>query len=244
MKTVIAYWLLLLTSCTLLLAEEASEELLSKGDFSKFKAETTSGWEFTNEVKAVSGEKALAYEATDEGPILVNGKTKQKASYLFTKKEYRDLRIELEFMVPKGSNSGVYVMGRYEIQILDSYGKKEPKFSGLGGLYQRWKTEGPKEQRGFEGVAPKVNAAKAPGQWQILEITFKAPRFDSSGKKIGPAQFIEVLVNGELVHENQAALGPTRSAQFTDEKKTGPVVIQGDHGPLAIRKLTITPLSL
>ena len=77
---------------------------------------------------------------------------------IYTVVKFGDCTIELEFMIPKDSNSGVYVMGEYEIQIIDSFGKKDMTSSDLGAIY--------------EAAAPKVNAAKAPGQWQSLAVDF------------------------------------------------------------------------
>lgn len=174
--------------------------------------------------------------------ISVNGKL-EKADFLRTKEKFQDVHMKLEFMVPKGSNSGVYFMGRYEIQILDSFGRKKFGAGDLGGLYQRW--DNARNPKGFEGVAPKVNAAKAPGEWQTMEVIFRAPRFAKDGSKTHHANFIKVLINGQLAHENQIAKGPTRSSKFTDEiGKVAAIYIQGDHGPVAIRKIELKKLQL
>ncbi len=146
----------------------------------------------------------------DAGTILVNGARKARLPYLFTADEYSDVSVSFEFMIPKDSNAGIYFMGRYEIQILDSYGKKPVTHRDLGGIYQRWGKH-PGGEGGYEGVAPKVNAAKAPGEWQKIDVVFQAPRFDVSGKKTENAKFISVHVNGQLVHENVEVTGPTRA---------------------------------
>jgi hypothetical protein len=140
-------------------------------------------------------------------------------------------------MVPKGSNSGVYFQGRYEIQILDSWGVKEPTYTDCGGIYERWK-----DDKGYEGHAPKVNASKEPGQWQSFDMIFRAPRFDAAGKKIANAKFEKVVHNGQIVHENVEVTGPTRAAVYEDEKPLGALVLQGDHGPVAYRNMWIEPL--
>ena len=198
-------------------------------------------WRGVAEVKAVEGKGEL--ELKGEGGILVNtSKRGEKAPYLLTKEEFGDVRIELEFMVPKGSNAGVYVTGRYEVQILDSFGRKRFGSGDLGGIYQRWDPSLPKGKQGFGGIKPKVNAAKAPGEWQMMEIVFRAPRFDKSGKKIRDATFEKVLVNGQLVQENATTGGHTRSAPLEGDAATGPIAIQGDHGPIAIRSYKVTPL--
>lgn len=216
----------------------AQDDLIASKDLSKFIPAKL--WKFVANVSVEKNSKALTISGT--GGILVNGEKKCRASYLTTKKQYKDVRLQLEFMLPKNSNAGAYFMGRYEIQIFDSFGKKKINYSDLGGLYQRWDNK--RRPKGYEGVPAKVNAAKAPGEWQTFDITFRAPRFNADGKKIENAKFIKVLVNGKIAHENQEAKGPTRSCRFRDEKPTGPMVIQGDHGPIAIRKFIITELNL
>jgi hypothetical protein len=173
--------------------------------------------------------------------ILVNGKD-GKCPNLFTTPEYGDVELHVEFTVAKGSNSGVYLMGRYEIQILDSWGKKEPNYSDCGGIYQRWDPKRGKGNEGYEGRAPKANASKAPGEWQSFDLSFRAPRFDSDGKKTANARFVKVVHNGTLIHENVEVTGTTRAGAWEDEKPQGPIMLQGDHGPVAFRSLRVRPL--
>jgi len=168
--------------------------------------------------------------------VLVNGK-RGRTRHLFTELEHGDCEAHIEFMVPKGSNSGVYFMGRYEVQILDSYGKKKVTYGDCGGIYQRWDPK--RRPHGYEGHPPRVNASKPPGEWQTFEVVFRAPRFDANGKKIANAKFIKVVHNGVVVHENVEVTGPTRAAAFRDERPTGPLMFQGDHGPVAYRNLRI-----
>jgi hypothetical protein len=157
--------------------------------------------------------------------------------------EHGDAQIHVEFNVPKGSNSGIYLQGRYEIQIFDSYGKPDIAEHDCGALYQRWDPSRGKGNEGYEGHIPKVNASLAPGEWQTFDITYRAPRFDTSGKKIENARFVKVIHNGKIIHENAEMTGPTRGAKFTSEAPMGPIIIQGNHGPVAFRKLTVTPIS-
>lgn len=170
---------------------------------------------------------------------------KGNTRHLVTQAEYGDVEVELEFMVSKGSNSGVYFQGRYEIQILDSWGVKTPQHSDCGGIYQRWREEPgiADADRGFEGRPPRVNASRAPGEWQRYEVQFRAPRFDADGNKIANAVFVRVAHNGVVIHENQEVTGPTRAAMFADEQPTGPIMLQGDHGPVAFRNLRVRPLT-
>lgn len=169
--------------------------------------------------------------------VLLNIPTKEINSNIFTNVEHGDIELELDVMMPVKSNSGIYFMGRYEVQLLDSWGVKDPKHSDIGGLYQRWDDNKNEGEKGFEGKAPKINAAKAPGLWQHFKIIFHAPKFDNSGKKIKNAIFEEVWLNGILLHKNVEVTGPTRAAAFTDEVPIAPLMIQGDHGPVAFKNL-------
>ena len=170
---------------------------------------------------------------TDGQGVLVNGAT-GRTSNLFSQLEHGDVRLHVEFMVPQGSNSGVYLQGRYEVQILDSWRVEKPKHGDCGGIYQRWANG-----KGFEGHPPRINAARPPGAWQTFDIVFRAPRFDADGKKTANAQFVKVMHNGVIVHENVEVTGPTRAAAFSDEKPRGPLMLQGDHGPVAYRNLRL-----
>ena len=193
-------------------------------------------WKTVGEVEA-DGAKLKTLSEGDE--ILLNGEQKNNAPYLMTNQTYEDVSFKMEFMIPKGSNSGVYFMGRYEIQIFDSYGKKKWAAADLGGLYQRWKNN-----KGYEGVAAKVNAAKPAGEWQTMDVIFRAPRFAADGTKLSHATFVKVEINGKVVQKDLVAKGPTRSSRWNNEDTQGPIVIQGDHGPIAIRNLEIKKLNL
>ncbi|HAR66450.1 MAG TPA: hypothetical protein DCR55_09600 [Lentisphaeria bacterium] len=199
----------------------------------------STGWTTANEVIVnPANEKELT--VSKPGKAIAVVVKKSRAAYLLTKELHGDLEAVIEFMVPKGSNSGIYFMGRYEIQVLDSFGKTEVKHGDCGGIYQRW------GKHKDNGQAPKVNASTAPGTWQKFEITFRAPRFDETGKKTENARFVKVVHNGQLVHENAEVTGPTRSAmkEHAPEEARGPVRIQGDHGAVAYRTFTIKHLTL
>jgi hypothetical protein len=142
--------------------------------------------------------------------VLVNGPTGRTCNLFGA--THGDVEAHVEFMVPKGSNSGVYFLGRYEIQILDSWGVEHPKYGDCGGIYQRWEND-----KGFEGHAPRVNASRKPGEWQSFDVIFRAPRFDAAGKKTADAKFVKVAHNGVVVHENVEVTGPTRAAAFNDD---------------------------
>jgi sugar phosphate isomerase/epimerase len=172
--------------------------------------------------------------------VVLNGPT-GRTSHLFSKTEFGDVKAHIEFMVPKGSNSGVYFMGRYEIQVYDSFRAAESEYPGIecGGIYQRWDND--RVRKGYEGRSPRVNASRPPEQWQTFDIIFRSPRFDNKGRKIANARFEKVVHNGTVVHADVELSGPTRASAYNDEKPAGPLMLQGDHGPVAYRNIRIEP---
>ncbi len=177
----------------------------------------------------------LAWQPGDEAAV--NG-PRGRTVNLTSVPEFGDLEAHIEFMIPAKSNSGVYFMGRYEVQIYDSHGVAKDKYPGIecGGIYPRW--VGGRE---IEGHSPRVNASLPPGEWQTFHVTFRAPRFDSAGEKIANACFVKVVHNGQVIHENLEVTGPTRAAAYNDEQATGPLFLQGDHGPVSYRSVRVRP---
>ncbi len=157
---------------------------------------------------------------------------------LVSDEKFGDVELYLEFMVAKGSNSGVYLHGLYEVQVFDSFGSSEPMTSSdAGGIYHRWI-----DNKGVGGSAPSRNAARRPGEWQSYYIWFRAPRFDASGKKTENGRFVRVVYNGLSVQENVEVERPTRAAMEVPEAPTNPIMLQGDHGPVAYRNIYVRPL--
>jgi hypothetical protein len=167
--------------------------------------------------------------AADGGPAvreLINNLSRgDHGTDLYTEAKFGDCTIELEVMIPKGSNSGIYVMGLYEVQILDSYGKVKVGPGDMGGIYTT--------------AAPKTNACKKPGEWQKFVIEFQAPRFDAAGKKTSNARFVKVVLNDEVIHQNVEVKGPTPGNLGHQEAPTGPLMFQGDHGAVAFRNIKV-----
>ena len=192
--------------------------------------------------KAVTLDLADAQKFTIQAGqgIIVNG-VKGKTVNLVAEAEFGDVEAHIEFCIPKLSNSGIYFMGRYEVQVYDSFGVERDQYPGIecGGIYGRCINK-----QNVEGHSPRVNASKPPGEWQTFDVTFRAPRFDVGGKKIANAKFVKVVHNGQVVHENVEITGPTRAALFEDEKSSGPLMLQGDHGPVAYRNLQVKPIAL
>jgi hypothetical protein len=145
-----------------------------------------------------------------QGGVLVNTAS---GTDLVTERKFTDFKLHAEFRYPKGSNSGIYLRGRYEVQIEDNYGE-EPDSHKIGGIY------------GF--LAPSVNAAKKAGQWQTLDITL-----------VG--RVVTVRLNGERIIDRQTIPGITGGALDSHEGAPGPLFLQGDHGPIEFRKLTLIP---
>jgi hypothetical protein len=173
--------------------------------------------------------------------ILVNG-PKGRTHDLLTKAKFTDVEVHVEFMIPKGSNSGVKLMALYEIQIYDSYGVKEPTGADCGGIYPRAEEE-PIYHHIDKGVPPKTNAARPAGEWQSLDIVFRAPRFDSQGRKTASARFVKVVLNEKTIHEDVEVQYPTGSAwRLKKEVASGPLLLQADHGPVAFRNVRVRPL--
>ena len=185
--------------------------------------------------------RLLTVSASDNSAagIFVNGDG--HVPNLLTESEFGDVELHLEFMVPEGSNSGVYLQERYEIQVLDSWGKSKPQHDDCGGIYQRWDPE--RDPMGYEGHAPRVNAARKPGHWQSYDIIFRAPTFDAEGRKIANARFEKVVHNGIVVHEDVELTGYTRAGKSGEEVASGPLMLQGDHGPVAYRNIRIRRIS-
>jgi len=146
---------------------------------------------------------------------------------IYSKQKFGDCRLELQLMVPKGSNSGIYLMGEYEVQVLDSWDRVKMGSGDMGAIYG--------------ASPPPVNACKAPGQWQKYVIEFQAPRFDAAGRKIQNARFLKVELNGQVLHENLEMKQQTPGGVTGKEHPTGPLMFQGNHGPVAYRNIIIKP---
>ncbi|MCZ6632137.1 MAG: DUF1080 domain-containing protein [bacterium] len=165
--------------------------------------------------------------------VLVNGKAGKTAN-LLTEQVFGDCELHLEFVMAKGSNSGVYFMGHYEIQVFDSWEAEELKYSSCGGIYCRWINQQP-----VGGTPPRVNASRAPGEWQSYDVIFRAPQFNDGGEKVSNGRFEKVVWNGEVVHENVEVEGSTRAAMDGPEQALGPLMVQGDHGPVGYRNIRL-----
>ena len=148
---------------------------------------------------------------------------------LYTEAKFGDAVIELEVMVPQGSNSGIYIMGEYEVQVLDSFGRENLGMGDMGAIYG--------------AAVPLLNACKKPGEWQKYVIEYQAPRFDAEGKKTANARARKVTLNGQVIQDNVEIRGSGGGSVAGREAPTGPLMFQGNHGAVAYRNITIKPLA-
>ena len=178
------------------------------------------------------------WKLTDQGAVQVHRAEldgKMLKGSLVSIPTFTDAKIHVEFRTPympfatgqARGNSGVYVQGRYEVQVLDSFGLP-PKDNEAGGIYK--------------ASVPKLNAALPPGEWQTYDITFHAPKFDENKKKIKDAT-ISVVYNDQLIHDNITLPAPTPGGTGGDVSTPGGLLFQ-DHGnPVQYRNVWFMPLN-
>jgi hypothetical protein len=208
------------------------------GGFDAWKSPRTN-WEEVASV-SIDPKNARKLDAQSGKGIFYNGPG-GRGSNLVTKESFGDVEVHVEFNIPKGSNAGVKLEGVYEIQIYDSFGVKTLKGSDCGGIYPRAELL-PTYHHIDDGYPPRTNASLPPGEWQTLDITFRAPRFDANGKKSENARFVKVVLNGQVVHDNVELLYSTGHAWHGKEQPTGPILLQGDHGAVAFRNVKVRTL--
>lgn len=139
-----------------------------------------------------------------------------------------DHELHVEFKIPRGSNSGVYLQGRYEIQIDDAAGRENLSSRMCGGIYGR--------------VAPSKNVAKPAGEWQTFDVKFIAARLDEDGSKVKNAR-VTLVFNGEKVIDDQEIPGVTGGALDNKEGTPGPLYLQGNHGAVQYRNIKYRPIN-
>ena len=235
MRFVIAFAALLTLTVAIRAEDKPWIDLTASKDYSVWKGKVAD-WAWAESVQ-IDEKNPKKLTAKPGNNILWNGE-KGRAKDLVTKQSFGDLEIHVEFLIPKGSNSGVKFHAVYEIQIYDSYGKKELTGEDCGGIYPRADAK-PKYHHLDKGIAPKVNACKPPGEWQTLDAIFLSPRFDGAGKKTTNAKIVKAVLNGQVIHENQEMLTPTGNNWDKPEVASGPLLLQGDHGPVAFRKVRV-----
>lgn len=199
------------------------------------------------DVKLVPNSKSLEAQP-GEGVVAALGKSDfGEAHNLLSKQEFGDCEVQLEFLIGKGSNSGVKLQQRYEIQLYDSHHKDKPSARECGGIYPHWLFQGDGKPLKYidDGVPPDVNAAKPAGEWQTLEVVFRAPRFASDGTKIENAKFLSVKLNGQIIHQEVELDSPTGNASTPlPEVAEAALLLQMDHGAVAFRNVRVKRLEL
>lgn len=169
------------------------------------------GWELIED-NLVNGWKAVDGVLLNDA-VQTPGEPRVSYGNLRTVEEFEDFNLNLEVNIPEGSNSGVYLRGMYEIQVLDSYGR-EPNDHNMGALYSR--------------ITPLVAAEKPAGEWQTMDMTLVD-------------RHLTVILNGETIIDNEPVLGPTGGALQSDVFAPGPIFLQGDHGPVSFRNMVLRP---
>ncbi len=213
------------------------QELFNGRDLAGWTSRGEHAWRVAGGVRVHEEDATLLVIETGTG-VLVNGDAGRTRD-LHTVTQHGICELHLEFCVPEGSNSGVYLMGQYEIQVLDSWGTPDAELSyaSNGGIYARWIEA---TRTSYDGAAPRTNASSPPGEWQSFDVLFRAPRFDGAGNLLARACFERVLLNGILIHEQFECTGPTRGAWSDQDIPRGPLRLQGDHGPVAYRNIRMT----
>lgn len=199
-----------------------------------------STWKLAGDVRGDINQKGVLTTTAGTGVLVNLTDLDHHGQDLISNLQHGDMDLELDYMMALGSNSGIYMQGRYEIQLLDSWGVVNPTSGDNGGIYERWNESKLEGQKGYEGHAPRQNAGRAPGLWQHMKISFQAPRFNSAGAKIENAKILRVELNGVAIQENVELSGPTRGAIGENEVLMGPLRFQGDHGSVAFRNIRIT----
>ena len=176
-----------------------------------FNGKDLTGWKLINP-KQANGFKVVDGALVND-PVNQEG---QRVNFgnLRTESEFEDFKLDLEVNVPEHSNSGVYLRGMYEIQVVDSYGSALDSHN-MGALYSRLK--------------PSVSAEKKGGEWQTMSI-------------ILCNRHVTVSLNGVKIIDNQPVYGPTGGAMQADVFKAGPIYLQGDHGKVSYRNMVLTPI--
>ena len=177
-----------------------------------FNGKNLDGWKLLNPNSA-NGFKVENGTLIND-PVQKEGEDRVWYGNIRTEKEFEDFNLTLEVNVPAHSNSGVYLRGMYEVQVVDSYGKDLDSHN-MGALYSR--------------ITPSEAAEKPAGEWQKMDITLYK-------------RHLTVKLNGTTIIDNQPVLGPTGGAISADLYSPGPIYLQGDHGKVLYRNIVLTPI--
>jgi hypothetical protein len=179
---------------------------------SLFNGKDLSGWTLTNPNQKLGFK--VENGALINDPVQIEGQSHINYGNLQTINTFEDFNLKLQVSIPKGNNSGIYLRGIYEVQVLDSYGQPLDSHN-MGAIYSR--------------IAPTMSAEKPAGEWQDMEM-------------ILCNRHVTVVLNGKKIIDNQPLMGCTGGALTADEFAPGPIYLQGDHGKVMYRNLVLTPI--
>jgi hypothetical protein len=182
------------------------------GPMELFNGKDLSGWELMGENR-VNG-WSVEDGALVNNPVQEEGKAHIPYGNIRTTQKFEDFNLTLQVNVPKGSNSGIYLRGIYEVQVADTHGRDLDSHN-MGAIYSR--------------ITPTVAAEKPAGEWQGLDITLCD-------------RYVTVILNGQKIIDNQPLLGVTGGALTANEFEPGPIYLQGDHGKVSYRDIVLTPI--
>lgn len=168
--------------------------------------------------KLFNGKNLNGWKAMGENQWVVNDgilTSSKSGANLVSEEKFTDFKVSVTFRYPEGSNSGLYLRGRYEVQIADNKGLPASDIY-FGGIYGH--------------LTPNENVAKVAGEWQTYDITLIGRR-------------VTIVANGKTIISNQNIPGMTGGALDNDEAAPGPILIQGDHGPVEFKSIEITPVA-
>jgi len=185
------------------MAQERSTEGQEKGFSLLFNGKDLTGWRLS---------RPGATNWVVKEPALVN---ERAGADIMTEERFWDFELRYEYMIPKNSNSGVYLRGRYEVQIDDNFGKP-PHVNGDGAIYGE--------------IAPRENATSPPGQWNDMRITL-----------IG--RIVTIIQNGKRTIDQKNIARPTPGALDKNADEPGSIYLQGDHGPVTFRNIRVRRIS-
>jgi hypothetical protein len=208
---------------------------------SLFNGKDLAGWSVVDKSRASLWSAAGSVQLDPKNPkaLIATGQPKDaegvlvaqlkdfQGTNLVTDKKFGDITLHLEFLLPKDGNSGIFLMGFYELQLTDSLGIANDQM-----------------QEGDHGgipffKKPLTNASRKPGEWQTAEVVFRAPHFDEKGKKTANATIVKAIFNGKVVQQNLQLPEPTGGGLDQPEAPTGPLMLQGNESPVAFRNVKI-----
>lgn len=192
--------------------------------------DATGQWRLVESITISDSENEFVV-AEGAGKIILNTAGEAELS---TKSGFGDTWVKMEFMLAEDTEAAIYLQSRYGIAINNSKNKKSLVAEDMGGLLNRV-VDGKK----VDGVTSSRNAAKQVGEWQQLEIRFRAPRYDLANNKVDNAFFLDIKLNEQLVHQNTIAKGFVAGSKYPWEERYGPVMLRVSNGVIALRNVDI-----